>query len=252
MARARCRAVIDPLFSLLIPASCRICQQPVETWGRVPVCAGCWASVRPYDGAECAHCGYFLQRPAVAAAVLCGLCRRGAFAFDQARSFGWYDEALRGLIQGLKFDGFLPLARPLAGYLATALGRMDGTAFDLILAVPLHARRERRRGFNQAALLATELASMQGIPAGSKDCVRVRDTRPQTGLRAAARRKNVAGAFAVPRPERVRGLRVLLVDDVLTTGATANACAAALQAAGARSVSVLTLARARAAWLDVI
>jgi predicted amidophosphoribosyltransferase len=82
--------------------------------------------------------------------------------------------------------------------------------------------------------------------------VRVRDTPPQTGLRAAERRENVAGAFAVPHPERVRGLRVLLVDDVLTTGATASACAGALRDAGARSVSVLTLARARAAWLDVI
>jgi ComF family protein len=244
--------VIDPLFSLLIPASCRICQRRIEAWGRVPICADCWESVQPYEGAECTRCGYFLQRPVAPGGVLCGLCRRGAFAFDQARSFGWYDKVLRGLIQGLKFDGFLPLARPLAGYLATALDRMQGAAFDLILPVPLHTRRERQRGFNQAALLAKELARACAIPVGSKDCVRVRDTPPQTGLRAAARRKNVTGAFAVPRPEPVRDLRVLLVDDVLTTGATASACAGALQDAGARSVSVLTLARARATWMDVI
>jgi predicted amidophosphoribosyltransferase len=87
---------------------------------------------------------------------------------------------------------------------------------------------------------------------GDKDCVRVRDTPPQSGLRAAERRKNVKGAFAVPRPERVRGLRVLLVDDVMTTGATADACARALLDAGVRRVSVLSLARARAASMDIL
>jgi ComF family protein len=182
---------------------------------------------------------------------LCGLCRRAAFAFDEARSFAWYEGALRGLVQCLKFDGFLPLSRPLAAYLHSLLQRTGGS-FDLILPVPLHPRRERRRGFNQSALLARELARLTGITCGKKDCVRVRDTPPQTGLRAAHRRRNVVGAFAVPRPEAVRGRRIVLIDDVMTTGATVHACAGALKDAGAARVLVLTLGRARVAWLDVL
>lgn len=225
----------------------------MESLSRVPVCEGCWRAVRPYEGLECAQCGLFLQRPAVLRdTVLCGLCRRGVFAFEQARSFGWYDGVLRDLIQRFKYDGFRPLARPLGDYLTRALRRLETTSFDLILPVPLHPKRERQRGFNQAGLLAARVSRQCGIPLGRKDCVRVRDTPPQTGLRAAERRKNVSGAFAVPHPERVRGLRLLLVDDVLTTGATADACARALLDAGAAGVWALTLARARPTWVDVL
>jgi ComF family protein len=122
----------------------------------------------------------------------------------------------------------------------------------MVLPVPLHRRRERQRGFNQAALLAERVAAVAGARLGGRNCVRVRDTAPQTGLRGAERRKNVRGAFAVPRPEKVRGLRLLLVDDVLTTGATADSCARALLAAGAKGIWVLTLARAHAGSIDVI
>ena len=225
----------------------------METLSRVPVCETCWESVHPYEGPECAQCGLFLAQAArLHGTNLCGICRRGAFDFEQARSFGWYEGVLRELIQRFKYNGFRPLARPLAHYLRDALARMDATSFDLILPVPLHRSRERRRGFNQAALLAARMSRLCDIPLGSKDCVRVRDTPPQTGLRGAERRRNVAGAFAVPRPERVRGRRLLLIDDVMTTGATANACAGALKSAGAAGVWVLTLGRARAAWLNVL
>ncbi len=94
----------------------------------------------------------------------------------------------------------------------------------MVLPVPLHRNREKNRGFNQAALLAETVSRQSGIPLGGRDCVRVKDTRPQTGLRSTERRRNVAGAFAVPDPGKIRGLKVLLVDDVLTTGATMNAC----------------------------
>lgn len=247
------RAVVDPLFSLLMPAQCRICERPVESLTRVPICDACWDAVLPYEGLECAQCGMFLEQPvALHGTPFCRLCRRDAFVFAQARSFGWYDGALRGLIQRFKYNGFRPLAKPLGGYLRETLRRLNETAFDLILAVPLHRNRERQRGFNQAGLLAARLSKLTGVPVGRKDCVRVRDTRPQTGLRGAARRKNVAGAFAVPHPERVGGLRVLLVDDVLTTGATVDACSRALMKAGAAGVWALTLARARPGSADVL
>jgi ComF family protein len=190
------------------------------------------------------------------------VCRRGAvqretdrrdeFAFAQARSFASYEGTLRALIQRLKYDGFRPLAKPLGRFLAEAAQRLERQSFDVLVPVPLHPRRERRRGFNQAFLLAAQVSRLRKIPLAAGDCVRVRDTPPQTGLRAAERRKNVAGAFHVPKPQRVRDCRVLLVDDVLTTGATAHACALALREAGAAGVWVATLARAHPAQVDVL
>jgi ComF family protein len=109
--------------------------------------------------------------------------------------------------------------------------------------VPLHPRKRRERGFNQAELIARELAARSGLPLAPGALVRRIDTPPQAGLSAAARRRNVARAFAVRQCARVAGRRVVLVDDVLTTGATAQACSRALAAAGARAVRVLTVAR---------
>jgi ComF family protein len=201
-------------------------------------------SLRPRTGLACSKCGLFLNGPeALHGTVLCGLCRRGAFAFEQARSFGWYEGTLRSLIHLLKYTRFRPLAKPLARQLALRIGDFNTKSFDLVLPVPLHSNRRRQRGFNQSELVAAEIAKLFRIPAGAKGCVRVRDTLPQTGLRAAERRRNVAGAFHVPRPQSVRSRRVLLIDDVLTTGATANACARALLDAGATGVWVATLAR---------
>ena len=202
--------------------------------------------------------------------MYCGVCRRAAqeqeqerntvprasarrdgFRFEQARSFGSYEGTLRALVQRFKYDGFRPLAKPLGRFLLHAAERLSEQSFDLAVPVPLHRKRQRQRGFNQAELLAAEVARLRKIPLSVKDCVRVRDTPPQTGLRAAERRRNVAGAFDVPQPERVRGRRVLLIDDVLTTGATASACAEAIRKAGAKGVWVATLARANPAQVDV-
>jgi ComF family protein len=247
------RAVPGSLFALFFPALCRVCHQPIPLFTAVPVCTDCLQSAKPYEGLECAKCGLFLEGPTLLhGTVFCGLCRRGAFAFEQARSFGWYEGTLRTLIHCLKYDGFRPLGKPLGRHLASAARRLDAASFDLALPVPLHAKRQRRRGFNQAALLAAELAKIYGIPVAADDCVRVRDTRPQTGLRAAERRKNVARAFHVPFPQRVKSRRVLLIDDVLTTGATANSCASALLDAGAEGVWVTTLARVHSGNIDVL
>ncbi|OFV98611.1 MAG: hypothetical protein A3H28_06065 [Acidobacteria bacterium RIFCSPLOWO2_02_FULL_61_28] len=267
------RSAWDSLFTLLFPVQCRVCEQPLEVFTTAPVCADCLAAPQPYQGIECFRCGRFLSSGAALrgsarqGTSYCGVCRRNAvqrdgvqrnavqhalFAFEQARSFGAYEGTLQSLIQRLKYDGYRPLAKPLGRFLAEAARRLEEQSFDLLIPVPLHPRRQRQRGFNQAALLAAEVSKFLNIPSGAKDCVRVRDTRPQTGLRAAERRKNVAGAFDVPEPERVRGRRVLLIDDVLTTGATAHACAQALRKAGARGVWVGTLARAHPARDDVL
>lgn len=172
---------------------------------------------------------------------LCGLCRRGLNGFDAAYSLAAYEGRLRKLIHLFKYGRIATLAAPLGEFLAVAIPRH--TPFDAVIPMPLHWRRRWGRGFNQAGLLAREVARRSGVPV-IHAVRRKRATPPQAGLTNRQRRLNVAGAFAANPRASVRDLSVLLVDDVLTTGATASACAAALKRAGARRVAVLTLARA--------
>jgi ComF family protein len=171
----------------------------------------------------------------------CTLCRTNARKFDAAYSFGTYDGVLKKLIHLLKYDRIRTLAGPLADRLVSACP-LD-QRFDAIVPMPLHWFRHWRRGYNQAALLAKELGRRRGFPM-VRGVRRSRATPPQAGLSGARRRANVAGAFQPLRGRPLQGMRVLLVDDVFTTGATASACAGALKQAGASYVAVLTLARA--------
>jgi ComF family protein len=155
-----------------------------------------------------------------------------------------YGPVAREALHAFKFGGRRALAAPLAALLAElGLGALPGATPDLLVPVPLHARRERQRGYNQSALLATRLGQVWGVPVALDALGRATATVPQTDLDAAARRKNVRGAFIVRRPELVAGRHVLLVDDILTTGATVGECARCLTRAGAAAVGVLTVAR---------
>lgn len=145
------------------------------------------------------------------------------------------------MVHLLKYGKVRTLAGPLGAFVTGALPRQQ--RFDLVTATPMHWRRRWQRGFNQAELLANEVSRRTGIKT-ARLVRRRKSTPPQAGLTRAARRTNVAGAFELAPGVDVRGLRVLLVDDVLTTGATASACAAVLKRAGAKYVAVLTLARA--------
>lgn len=176
---------------------------------------------------------------------LCGRCLEQPPVFAKARAVGIYDQSLRRAIHALKFDAMVSLAPPLGHQLVRAFRAHwpDGD-IDLIAPVPLHRRRLRQRGFNQAFLLiagwpvAGEVSIMRDL------LVRHRETCPQTGLDRGQRRINIKNAIAMRRPGQSTGRRVLLVDDVLTTGATADACAHVLLRDGATRVDVLTLARA--------
>ena len=207
------------------------------------MCDACLGRPEPFVAEYfCRDCGTaFLNAFPLDLNGRCGLCRAGARGFNTAYCFGAYEGALRDLIHLLKYQGMHPLARPLGGLLAKAIP-IDA-AFDLAVPMPLYWTRRWRRGFNQALLLAREVARRRGLPL-ARAVRRVRDTRSQTGLSPAQRRENVAGAFRVSRPASVRGKRILLIDDVMTTGATGAACALALGRAGARSVTLATLARA--------
>jgi ComF family protein len=170
------------------------------------------------------------------------LCRDGLGGFDNAWAYGEYDGTLRKLIHLFKYGRVEPLAKPLGMLLSQALPR--NRQFDVIVPMPLHWSRQWRRGFNQSERLARVLSARTGLPLVTNAIRRRKSTPSQAGLTGAQRRTNVAGAFEVKRRHLIDGRCVLLVDDVLTTGATAGTCAAALRRAGAREVSVVTLARA--------
>ena len=191
----------------------------------------------------------------------CGACREGESAFDGARSFGVYTGKLRQAVLRLKFAGDERLGTRLGELLAPtwdSLPQVGEFASPLVVPVPLHPSRRRERGFNQSELLAAGLVRALGRQSGgaapqvAKACLRRKcATPPQTGLSVAARRENLKGAFEVVKPEAVRGRGIVLVDDVMTTGATLSACARALKSAGAARVMGLTLARATPQFPDL-
>jgi ComF family protein len=182
----------------------------------------------------------FLSRFPLDDAGRCGLCRRGVRGFDAAYSFGFYEDELRKLIHLFKYGRIQTLSAPLGRLLALALPREQN--FDVIVPMPLHWHKRWQRGFNQAELLAHEIGRRTHTPVRNA-LRRVRSTASQAGLTSAKRRANVSGAFQVKRRSTLNGSRVLLIDDVMTTGATAASCARALKRGGASQVTLLTLAR---------
>ena len=220
-----------------------MCGQPLQEISRVPVCCSCLQAPAPLDAEFfCVSCRTpFRNRFPLDEEGRCALCRGALRGFDAAYSFGYYDGVLRQLIHLYKYRKVRTLSGPLGELLLRALPRDE--KFDCVSPVPLHWRRRWQRGFNQSRLLAQHVESHAGIPAVNL-LRRLRHTAAQAGLSNTGRRRNVAAAFACKRPEQAAGRRILLIDDVMTTGSTAAACARTLKRAGAARVALLTLARA--------
>jgi ComF family protein len=235
--------VVDAVMSVLLAPSCAACDALLDRPTCGPVCEACWRSILPLTPPLCERCGDPLAtwRTVGAAQALCPRCRRAAREVDRARAIGAYDGALRAIVHALKYEGRRSLAEPLADLMRQrAADLLHGAA--CVVPVPLHPSRRRHRGFNQAADLARHL----GLPVVGA-LARVRATATQTDLPAAQRHRNVRKAFAATRAcSSLVGSVVVLVDDVCTTGATLEACAAALKAAGAREVRAITAARVAA------
>ena len=243
--------LFGPLFALVFPDDCRICHAPLREISRVPVCSSCLREPQPLTADFfCSSCrAPFVNRFPLDENGQCALCRLGLNDFDAAYSYGFYEGHLRTLIHLFKFEKIHTLARPLGKLLAQVLPRSE--RFDAIVPMPLHWRRRWQRGFNQSDLLAREIAGSWGVPV-RRAVRRVRASVPQSGLTKSQRRANVRGVFDLRSGVSLQGARVLLVDDVFTTGATASACAKVLKRAGAARVTLLTVARTdRRMYADV-
>ncbi len=222
------------LLGLLFPQRCPVCGKEAQSSHTLPLCGICWATIPHYAGPACRQCGL----PTISHHTdLCQPCITDPPPFSLMRSYGIYDGVLKEAIHFLKFDGKRRLARPFAALLA----ELELPAADAIIPVPLHVNQLRKREFNQTALIGKHLARRLKIPLRIDILSKIRVTAAQTAVDRKKRLKNIHKAFAASSD--AQGLKILLVDDVITTGATARECAHALRQAGAKEVCVVALAR---------
>ncbi len=242
MAEAR-----DAIASILIPAPCRLCGELLNHSSRIPICRDCLDSFSRVPGKICVVCG--LPLPDITEVpgetLRCAACRLETYSFDCARSFAIYENKIVRAIVLLKFDRIDPLAKWFASTLAE-IYRENGAILeaDVVVPVPLHREREKERGYNQAELLSRPLAKLLKLPHQGVLLVRKRPRPAKLVLTLRERWAAVRGAFEIRPGSQVDNRRVLLLDDVMTTGATLDACSKALRDAGAKSVVALTVARA--------
>ena len=229
-------------FNLVFPDDCRLCEEPLTNVSRIPVCPACLALPQPLQAEFfCRACRTpFADDYPLDEHDLCTVCREGLANFDAAYSFGSYEGPLQQLIHLFKYAKVESLADPLSRFMLQAIP-LD-SKIDVVIAMPMHWRKQWERGFNQAELLAEPVARRYGLKL-SKTLRRTRYTKSQAGLSETDRRANLRGSFQVRHPEQIAGKRVLVIDDVFTTGSTLRAAAEVLKAAGAAHVSALTLAR---------
>lgn len=229
------------LLHLLLPAGCLSCDEPLPPRAPLGLCDPCRARLAPVPREACAVCAAPLEVFEPPPGWRCGACRAKPPAFDRLLAPWSYREPLDAVVQGLKFRRLDYLGRHLAEALARELGE-DLAGFDGVVPVPLHWTRRLARGYNQAERIARPLAGRLGLPL-IPALRRSRSTPPQTSLGKERRIANLRRAFRVADPSEVRDLRLLLVDDVATTGATLDAAAAALRGAGAGAVTAVVAGR---------
>ncbi len=234
---------LTDVINFVLPPRCLNCGRILaENTG---LCASCFDEIAFITKPYCRKCGHPLETAAVSGErMLCGRClKTNNRPFRLCRSAFAYDEASKNLILNFKFRDKTENARFLAQVMYVAGEDIFNAGIDVIVPVPLHFLRLLGRRYNQSALLARQLSGLSGCPADCTSVVKHRRTRPQVELSGLARVRNVKGAFTVKHPKMIAGKRVLLVDDVLTTGSTLKECAMVLKKAGAKSVDALTVAR---------
>jgi len=230
------------LLDLLFPPLCHICKTFIPKAGDLFICADCLSKITFLVTPLCSVCGAPFGTES-GSDHICGVCLRYP-PFHIGRSATHFAGPVQELIHRFKYGYRVHLSQPLGLLTARALAPFcQEAAPELIIPVPLHKKRLRQRGYNQSQLIGAVLSKEWRVPLEVGNLRRVRWTEPQTSLDAGDRRENVNGAFAVCDPARLQGKRVLLVDDVLTTGSTIRACAEPLREAGAAAIYVVTVAR---------
>lgn len=243
--QALAKTTVSFLLNLLFPRRCAACDATLRFDNDDYLCRDCLKKIHWLSGPLCSVCGRPLFGKVVEP-VTCSACLDNPPHFDRARSIIFLERAGREFILKYKYGSNLHLCRPAARWMAERGGRFySWDDYDGWLAVPLHSRKSRERGFNQSLLLARRFSRLVSLPAAGGGLSRSRFTRTQTRLTLARRRENVRGAFRVGSPKKVWRRRLLLIDDVYTSGSTVNECARTLKSAGAEAVEVLTLARVR-------
>lgn len=233
--------IIDGAFSCLAPPRCRSCRAPLLGHDNPYLCPACAAAVEWIGDGACRGCG-FPAGPHAAHAENCLRCRDKKLNLTAAVAVARYRHGARNLVRSFKYGGETELARPLAALMAERLRAADFfSGVDMVVPVALHPKRRRERGFDQARMLAEPVATLVGLPCRPGVVKRVRHTTPQAALHRAQRLENMKGAFTAD--ESLKGRRVVLVDDVMTTGATMADCARACREAGATRMYALLFAR---------
>ena len=228
----------------VLPVECLACGHSLSTDPVPFFCTACWQTIRPLQHPVCARCDQPFVSPEATTYTpnhQCQHCQEQPPDFERAWTLFPYLSPLRDAICSFKYRGKHTLARPLARLMISALPQ--GIDADVIIPVPLHPSRLRAREFNQSLLLADQLSHHLSRPVSATNLVRTAATDPQTTLSRQARLRNLRNSFSIRRPQDLAGKRILLVDDVFTTGTTLNECAKALRKVGSGPVFALTLAR---------
>lgn len=229
------------VLDALLPPRCPVCRARILEHGHL--CGRCWSDLQPISDPRCSRCS--LPFAHESDGLICGACLAQPPAFDHAAASVLYEEKGRSLVLALKYGGLFAAAPAMARMMAVSIRSANRPANDMVVPVPLHRFRMMARRFNQSQLLASALSVELGIESQNFGLIRSKSTPSQGTLNRDKRFKNVRSAFTVPMKHQslFKERRILLVDDVLTTGATASACAATLKKAGAKTVDVVAFAR---------
>lgn len=232
--------VLNAIVEFLFPPACPLCDTPVSTHGQL--CADCWTAMNWIDNPKCAKCGYpFPADLDLGGVPLCPTCASGKCELDWIRSACVYDDASRSAMLPFKHAGRVQYARFMSHAMIWALRDIEVDA-DIVMPVPLANKRLFKRGYNQATLLARPIAKALGVDMDLESVCRM--YRPDMGHKNARERaENIHGVFRVINPDKIRGKRILLVDDVMTTGATFSELRRVLMRAGAAAVYGVTFCR---------
>jgi competence protein ComFC len=229
---------------VFFPSFCKVCRALLETPGERVLCPSCLDKIRAHRSSYCLCCGRFFEGSGEPHLCLSCLKERPPFAVH--RSAGLYQGELKDLILLFKYRGYEILGKPLGRFVFESLQDEESLwwGVEAVIPVPLHPRRKRARGFNQAGVLAKELSKLKGLPLENLVLRKMKNVLPQTSLEREERAKNVRGAYTVLQSRKIKGKTIVLVDDVYTTGSTLKECSRELLRAGAKEVRAITIAQA--------